>query len=258
MCAGYGTRLGGYTRDIPKPMLPLGGRPLLWYTLAYLNSYGFTRIAINLHFRPEVITDYFGDGSAMGVELQYSFEEELLGTAGAAKGLEASLGDEEDLLVIYGDLLIDQNLSDVIRFHEERGACATLLVHKRAKSNSIVRMGKDNRITDFIERPGAEGSQMTSSCGAWINSGLQILNRRILDRIPPGKQSDLPRDVYSKCYSDDYIYGFPLTGYRCAIDSEERYEEAKAAVHEGSYRLSRSSAHEVGEVGQQCLQKSGP
>ncbi len=235
LCAGYGTRLGDLTREIPKPMLPVGSKPLLAYNIRYLAHYGFNEIAINLHFKPEIIKDYFGDGAGLGVALHYVYEETLLGTAGAVKNLERYFTDADDFLVMYGDLLIDQDLSAMLAFHRAKQASATLLLHQRAQSNSLVQMDTVNRITHFIERPTDE--QRQAAPYPWVNSGLQILNRRMLAHIPDQQPADLPRDVIMPALQQEPIYGFPLTGYRCAIDSPSRYMEAQVAVAEGRVKI---------------------
>ena len=233
LCAGYGMRLCDLTCERPKPMLPICGEPLLGYTLRYLAHYGFNQVAINLHFKPEVILDYFGDGSKFGVMLHYSYEEVLLGTAGAISKLEPYFFDVDDFLVMYGDLLIDQDLTALMHFHRTMRASATLLLHQRAGSNSLVRMNEAQRITGFVERP--TKAERQAAPYPWVNSGLQVLNRRMLVYIPAGQPTDLPRDVYIPVLEQEPVYGFPLTGYRCAIDSPERYAEAQAAVAEGRY-----------------------
>lgn len=236
LCAGYGTRLGDYTREIPKPMLPLCGRPLLEYSIGYLRHHGFREIAINLHFRPDAIVDHFGDGAGFGVEIHYSFEEELRGTAGAIRQLGSYLTDEESFLVMYGDLLLDQDLASFLRFHSDRQAAATLLLHKRGNSNSIVRMAADHQITGFLERPSPEERGRLPDSECWANSGLQVLSRRVVSYIPDTPTSDLPRDIYQRYHTHETILGYPLSGFRCAIDSPERYAAAEAAVRDGRYR----------------------
>jgi NDP-sugar pyrophosphorylase family protein len=234
LCAGLGTRLGDLTREIPKAMLPICGRPLLHYMVRYLRENGYRHIAINLHYEPQVITDYFGDGSDFGVDLHYSHESSLLGTAGAVKKLEPYLSDVDDFLVVYGDLLIDQDLQKMRDFHSAVDADATLLLHRRTNSNSVVSMGADYRITTFRERQTRTCMQIGSD--PWVNSGLQILNRGVLGAITAGTTSDLPKDVYQERLTSERLFGFPLTGYRCAIDSQSRYSEAMAAVREKRYR----------------------
>ena len=216
-------------------MLPICGEPLLAYTLRYLAHYGFDQIAINLHFKSKMIIEYLGDGSRFNVMLHYSHEDVPLGTAGAIKQLEEYFSDVEDFLVLYGDLLIDQDLTSFMDFHYSKQAFATLLVHQRGRSNSLVRMDESNRVTGFIERP-TEAEQQTTSI-PWVNSGLQALNRRVLQYISEGKPADLPRDVYMHLLDQEVIFGFPLTGYRCAIDSVERYKEAQRAIADGQYSI---------------------
>src|ERR1700733_14542019 len=156
LCAGYGTRLGDLTREIPKPMLPLGERPLLAYLLAHLRAHGFAEIAINLHFLPEAIRGYFGNGAKMNLALTYAQEDQLLGTAGGVKNMENFLRASDPFLVQYGDVVTDQDFTAMLRFHQERGALATLLLHQRAKSNSVVSLDAEGRIIGFLERPSAE------------------------------------------------------------------------------------------------------
>ncbi len=233
LCAGYGTRLGNLAHDIPKPMLLIQGKPLLEYTLRYLAGQGIRQIVINLHFLPEKIQDYFGDGSDFGVEITYSYEETLLGTAGGPNKMSHLLSQSDDFLLLYGDLLIDQDLSAMIAFHRGKRAFATLLLHQRYGSNSLVCIDGSNRIVAFIERPTEE--QRRENPFPWVNSGVYLLRSEILERIPAGVPCDFPKDIFPDLVKSEPCYGFPLTGYRCAIDSPARYEEAKAAVAEGRY-----------------------
>ena len=233
LCAGLGTRLGPLTRDLPKPMLPLDGRPLLEYMLVHLRAQGVEDIAINLHHRPQRIVDHFGDGSGLDLRLVYSQEERLLGTAGALKRLEPWIGADESFLVVYGDLLTDQEIEPLVEAHEAFDSFATLLVHRRPHSNSLVELDDDGRVVAFVERP--EPSRSCDSPRYWVNSGMQILSRRIFSRVSPGAVADLPADVYSRVVGEETIVGVPLRGYRCAIDSPRRYAEARRAVADGSF-----------------------
>lgn len=234
LCAGLGTRLGELTREIPKPMLTLAGRPLLAYLLGNLRRHGFDQIAINLHFKPEMIREHFGGANRDPLALTYSYEPKLLGTAGGVKNLEAFFRDETAFLVHYGDILTDQDFTAMLAFHRERGALATLLVHQRLKSNSIVNLDETGRITAFLERPDEKSRAGQSS--RWVNSGVCICAPEVLDAIPAGVTCDLPRDIFPKLIASNRVYGFPLTGYRCAIDSPERLAEARAAQADGRCR----------------------
>jgi NDP-sugar pyrophosphorylase family protein len=127
-------------------MLPIGGQPMLGYAIRHLASFGFTQIALNLHFRPEIIRSALGDGSQFGVEITYSFEKDLLGTAGALIPLRNFFENEPDFLVLYGDIVTNQNLQDLLGFHHQKKATATLLVHKRKNSNSVIELDTSGRI----------------------------------------------------------------------------------------------------------------
>lgn len=236
LCAGYGTRLGNLTRDVPKPMLCLQDRPLLEYILRHLAQYGFDQIAINLHFMPEAIQEYFQAGSWLNVQLTYSYEPELLGTAGGVKKMEHFLRQDGLFLIQYGDVLTDQNLMEMVEFHRARQALVTLLVHQRARSNSIVSMDEERRIVGFLERPTEQERAEVNS--PWVNSGICIGTPELLDAIPANVTCDLPRDIFPKLVGSGRLYGFPLSGYRCAIDSPERLTEARSALAEGRCRIS--------------------
>ena len=112
-------------------MVPLGGRPLLEHWLALLRHHGITTIAVNLHYKPDVITEYFGDGTAYGVTIVYSPEPRLLGSSGAVKQLDSFFTEpDEPFIVLYGDVLTDLNLGALIQRHRRRRALATLLIHE--------------------------------------------------------------------------------------------------------------------------------
>jgi NDP-sugar pyrophosphorylase family protein len=231
LCAGYGTRLGDHTRELPKPMLPLNGQPLLAYLLSHLRTQGFDEIAINLHFRPETITEWFGDGSRWGIGLTYSREDKLAGTAGALRKLEMFFHDEPAFLVQYGDVLTGHDFRGLVQFHLARHGLATLLVHRRARSNSVVAVDDMGRITSFLERPSE--NERAGHDSPWVNSGVCVCSPEILEYIPADGASDLPRDVFRPLVNSGRLYAMPLAGYRCAIDSPERWREAETAIREG-------------------------
>ena len=238
LCAGFGTRLGELTRDWPKPMLDLGqGLPLLAYLLGHLRDQGFRDIGINLHFRPEVIQDWFRDGSAWDLRLHYSHEPALLGTAGGVKNVEDRFRGEAPFLVQYGDILTDQDFRPLFDLHRARRALCTLLVHPRAKSNSIIQLDPDGsgRITGFLERPSEADRQGIDS--PWVNSGVCVCSPEVLDLIPAGRAADFPKDVFRPLVSTGRLHAVPLAGWRCAIDSPERLATARQAVADGSCRV---------------------
>lgn len=237
LCAGRGTRLGDLTRDLPKPLLPVEGVPLVVRMLGHLSALGFTEVALNLHHHAERVREAVGDGSRAGVSVTYAVETTLLGTAGAVRNLADFLcaGGDESFLVLYGDLLIDEDLRPMIAAHRDRDATATLLLHQRAGSNSLVARDDAGRITDFLERP--DDAARRANPMPWVNSGVQILHRRAVSLIPPDSPADLPADVYQPLVRRERFFGHPLSGYRCAIDSPTRYEAACRAYAEGRCQL---------------------
>ena len=239
LCAGYGTRLGDLTREAPKPMLPLHGQPLLAYTLRYLAAYGCRRIAVNLHYLPEQITSYFGDGAAYGVSLHYSYEPVLLGTAGAIRKLAPWLAGDDDFIVMYGDILTDQDLTILLEAQRRYRAAATILLHQRPGSTSVAQLDDTGRITAFIERP--SDAERAAIAEPWANSSVYVLNRRILEHIPAADPADLGKDVFARVAQIELLQGVALTGYRCAIDSPERYRQAEAAIAGGLYRPAQAA-----------------
>ena len=236
LCAGYGTRLGDLTGDIPKAMLALQGHPLLAYIISHLARSGFDQIGLNLHFTPQAIRDYFGDGSPWNVELTYSYEPELLGTAGGVKNMERFLRNGDAFLVHYGDILTDQDFSAMLAFHREQRAVATLLLHQRARSNSVVTLDREGRIVGFLERPSEEARRRVDS--PWVNSGICICAPEFLDAIPANVPCDLPGDILTRLVDGGRLYGYPLSGYRCAIDSPERLAEARRSLAQGRCGIS--------------------
>jgi GTP:adenosylcobinamide-phosphate guanylyltransferase len=147
LAAGEGTRLRPLTLDRPKPMLPIAGRPLLEHTIRWLHSYGVHEIAINLHYRPAAIVQHFGDGAAFDVCIVYSYEDPILGTAGAVRKL-ARFFDSGPFLVVYGDVLTDLDLGRLMAFHAECGrrdpsVAATLSLYHVPNPTEVGLVGLD-------------------------------------------------------------------------------------------------------------------
>lgn len=234
LCAGLGTRLGALGRGLPKCLLPIGTEPLLAHTLRWLAHHGYREIGLNLHHCADAIRDLAKDGGTFGVKLEYRFEPALLGTAGAVRNFAEFIGDSPEVLVVYGDLLIDQDLAALRDAHRTNRAGATLLVHERPGSNSLIALAPDGRITGFIERPSE--TERERHPFPWVNSGVQILSRELVEKVPSAGPADLPRDLYVPFVASERIFGVPLSGYRCAIDSPARYAEARHACASGRYR----------------------
>ena len=179
LAAGLGTRLRPLTYEMPKPMVPVLNRPVMEHILRLLARNGFTQTIANLHWFPELIEDRFGDGSASGVELSYSREEKLLGTAGGVRNAAGFLGDS--FLIISGDALTDIDLAAMREFHESHDGIATLAT-KRVEDTSqfgVAITDAEGRIQGFQEKPDpAEALSDLANCG------IYMFRSRIFDFFP--------------------------------------------------------------------------
>jgi len=227
LAAGKGTRLYPMTETLAKPMVPIGGRPVLEHTIRWLREHGVRRVAVNLHHRPESVRAHFGDGSRFGVEIRYSEEPVLLGTAGGVKRLEGFF--EDPFLVVYGDVLTDLDLGALGAFHRsaETAVHATLVLDRRADTAQVgvVELDADQRIRRFVEKP--RPGEIRSP---WVNSGVMILDRALLGRIPAGRFSDLGREVLPAWLADGVpLYGWPLPAGTFLVDvgTPESYARAE-------------------------------
>ena len=220
LAAGLGTRLGALTRHTPKPMLPVGGRPLLEHIIELLRAHGITEIALNLHHKPDAILDHFGSGEAWGVRLRYSYEAELLGSAGTALRHLAWFYPEP-FLVYYGDVYSDASLSDMMQRHLFSGAAATIAVHQVPDPArcGVVEFDKNGRVRSFVEKPPAD--RVISN---WANSGIYVLNPEVLHFVT-GIPSDLGFDVFPRLLdAGQMIQVYQLTGTLIDIGTPESYQ----------------------------------
>ncbi|NOX60914.1 MAG: nucleotidyltransferase family protein [Chloroflexi bacterium] len=232
LAAGKGTRLQTVLNDRPKPMAPLNGRPLLAYTIDWLKQYGIREIAINLHHHPQVITDYFGDGSAHDVRIHYAYEPTLLGTAGAVRNLDGFLDDDRPLLVVYGDVLTDMNLRDLLLFHHQNAANdantgATLSLYRvpNVTEVGLVDIDERGRIHRFIEKP-----QPHEVFTDLANAGVLVIEPHVIEHIPCDGFCDFGRDLFPKLLAQDIpLYGWvaPPHAYILDIGTPEKYRRAQ-------------------------------
>jgi NDP-sugar pyrophosphorylase family protein len=227
LAAGKGTRLHPLTETLPKPMVPVRGAPLLEHTVRWLARHGVKRVAMNLHHFPQRIRNHFGDGSRLGVSLSYSEEPELLGTAGGVRKIADFFDDP--FLVVYGDVLTDLDLSALIAFHAaHRGAPhATLALDQRpdAAQAGVVELDEADRISRFVEKP-APG-EISSP---WVNSGVMVLDRALLERIPAGRFCDFGREVLPAWLAAGvplYGWGLPAGTFLIDVGTPENYARAE-------------------------------
>jgi mannose-1-phosphate guanylyltransferase len=220
LAAGKGTRLKHLTADKPKPMLELGGEPLLAHHVRRLRSTGVNEIAINLHHAGGVIMEYFGDGSRHGVRIEYSYEPELLGTAGAAKKLASFL--DESFYVVYGDVFNNVDLQVLADFHAgckqaQRAAVALSMSLYRVPNPTecgLVEITDAGCVTRFVEKPPAH--QVFTDLA---NAGLFVCDAPVLAYIPAGAVYDFGRDLIPELLAQEVaVFGKPVTATEHVID----------------------------------------
>jgi NDP-sugar pyrophosphorylase family protein len=216
-------------------MVPIGGRPILEHLIALLRRHGVTQVAINLHYKPDLIMSYFGDGRHCGVAITYSLEPRLLGTAGAAKRLDWFLSDT--FLVLYGDVLTDLDLSAFWASHRATGALGTLALYEVEDPTrcGMVELAPDGRVRRFVEKP-PPGVVVP---GNLANAGIYILEPAALRYVPRDQPFDFGRDLFPKVLR----LGLPLFGrrtdsYVLDVGSPQRHAQARADLRSGRLRLS--------------------
>ena len=192
LAAGLGTRLRPLTERLPKPLVPLLGRPIVTYALLSLRSAGITEVVVNLHHRGERLRSALGDGSELGLRLRYSQEERILGTGGGIRAVLPWLAEHGTFVVINGDTLAVADLPAALRRHRERGAAATLLLHRHPAAARYGAVGLDEggRITGIARLLGpAPESDL-------LFAGVHLVEPGVLDHLPDGEPSCVLRDGY--------------------------------------------------------------
>jgi len=191
LAAGLGTRLYPLTADRPKCLVPVAGREILVRNIEWLRDNGVRDLVINLHHHSEAVVDSIGDGSRLGVNVAYSREATLLGTAGGVLAARPLIGNDT-FLVVYADNLFDLHLAAVVDAHNRSGATASMLLLDRpdVSGSGVAVLNHAGWITDFQEkpRPGTERSH-------WVNAGLLVCERDVFEEIPAKAPSDLSLDV---------------------------------------------------------------
>ncbi len=214
-------------------MVPFAGKPLLEYVVRLLARHGFDDLVINLHHLPQVIADYFGDGRAWGVSIAYSLEDDLLGTAGAARQVADFF--DGPFLLYYGDNLTNFDLGDLWQNHQREGEIASIGLVRLddPTTRGIVGLNARGRIDRFVEKPRPD--QVFDNY--WVNAGIYALQPEILDRIPPDAPCDFSEVFAGLRAAGRSLLGHPLRGQLLSTDTPERYGRACQRVDSGAFAL---------------------
>ncbi|MBU3599651.1 HAD-IIIA family hydrolase [Polynucleobacter sp. 30F-ANTBAC] len=206
LAGGMGTRLRERSGDMPKPMVPVLGKPVLHHQIELCRKHGFTDIALLVQHRYEKISEYFGDGSAFGVNLKYAIEDKPRGTAGALHDALPMLADR--ILVLYGDTFMDVDLRKLWMAHESSGAVGTLFLHPNdhPHDSDIVDIDKIGMVREILPYPHPEGREVRNL----VNAALYVLNRAGLEDVTPAEgKADIAKHMFPRMLD----LGRPLYGY---------------------------------------------
>ena len=220
LAAGAGTRLRPLTFKYPKPMLPLLNKPVLEHVINNLKKHKIDSIVMNLYTLPKIITCYFGNGKKFGVDINYSIEKTLLGTAGGLKKCKNFF--DSTFVVMSGDGLSNIDLTSAVEFHKKKKAIATMIIKKKETkfSYGITLTDKFNRIIDFVEKP-TWGSIFSDT----VNTGIYIFEPEIFEYIPDGFY-DFGKDLWPKLVKlKKPIYAYLMNGYWTDIGNIDEYKQ---------------------------------
>jgi mannose-1-phosphate guanylyltransferase len=232
LVGGEGTRLRPLTADVPKPALTLVDRPFLAFMVEWLASHGVSEAILACGFLPGVLREALGEEEHDGTPLTYVVEPRPLGTAGAIRFAAEALGERlgDRFLALNGDVLADLDLGALIGAHEERGARATVALHPvpDAAAYGLVRTAADGAVLEFAEKTG-------EAAPGEINAGAYVLERSVLDLIPPDGETSIEREVFPRLVGEG-LGALRLDGYWMDIGTPERYLQASWDILEGRVR----------------------
>lgn len=225
MAGGFGTRLRPLTDAVPKPMLPVGDRPLLERTIARLRDAGISQVNVTTHHLADQISNHFGDGKAMGVKIRYVPEERPLGTCGGLRLVDDSTGP---LLVINGDILTGVNFGDLVGFHRKVGADATVCVRKY---DVQVPYG-------VVEVDGMwlRGVKEKPSVSFFVNAGIYLLEPTVQRYIPDGERFDMTELITRLLAEGKRVATFPIVEYWLDVGQPADYAQAQRDVETARIR----------------------
>ncbi|HOE03240.1 MAG TPA: sugar phosphate nucleotidyltransferase [Anaerolineaceae bacterium] len=218
LAGGKGTRLAPYTRIIPKPLMPIGDMPILEIMLRQMKRAGIRQVTLTTGYLDNLLRLFFLDGRRLGLKIDYVREEKPLGTSGPLANVK---GLTRTFLVTNGDVLTDLDFAELIAYHQQQGAIATIATHKRKVTINlgVVDVDKDNTVTDYLEKP---------DFNYLVSMGLYVFEPRVLNYIAKDEYLDFPDLVRSLIAAGEKVNSFIFKGYWEDLGRPDDYERASA------------------------------
>ena len=223
LAGGKGTRLKPYTTVFPKPLMPIGDKPILEIIIQQLKSHGFNKIIMAVGHLAELIMAFFNDGSKYGIKIEYSREDKPLGTAGPLALMKEDL--KETFLMMNGDVLSTIDYSDLVNYHRRNGAIATIALKKRDVKIDfgVVEIDDGNSIIGYTEKPKID---------YLVSMGVYVFDPRVLEYVRQNEYLDFP-DIIKKLISNgEIVKGYIYDGYWLDIGRSDDYERANREIEE--------------------------
>ena len=239
MAGGEGKRLKAVTGDLPKPMVPLLGKPLMERCIELLLKNGINELCATLRYNPGPIMDYFGDGDAFGVDITWRVETQPLGTAGGVKACMDVLGDAP-FLVMSGDAACDFDLRALIASHERSGAAVTLALYecREPLRYGLAVPDENGDVRCFIEKP-----DWPHVVGDLVSTGIYVVSPQAMELVPDGAACDFASDLFPELLRrGGRIHGEVMPGYWCDVGTPQAYYQCCADALAGKLRLPDQAA----------------
>jgi mannose-1-phosphate guanylyltransferase len=217
LAGGLGTRLRPYTYLLPKAMLPVGPKPIMEHLLEWLKKWGITDVVVSTGYLGKMIQEYFGDGSEWGVKIAYARSSRPLGTAGQLKSAEPKIRGR--FVCLYGDQLFDFDLRAALKFHERKGALATMVLMRYSTElkYGFMETDSDGRLVEWKEKPTISG---------YINIGCYVMEKGFLKHIPPGRVYEMNEAFKEAGAAGAPIYAVKVDGTFMDIGDRKSFREA--------------------------------
>ena len=216
LAGGKGARLAPYTKILPKPLMPIGDMPILEVLLRQMKRAGIDQVVLTVGHLANLLKAFFQDGSDLGMQISYSYEDAPLGTAGP---LSLINGLDQTFLVSNGDVLTTMDLKDLLRFHMDQKATATIAVHRRKVDIDfgVVKCNENYQMVGYTEKP---------SIDYLVSMGIYVFEPKVLTYIPYNQYLDLPDLVLRMMAAGEKVVGFPYLGYWQDLGRPDDYEHA--------------------------------